>query len=270
MYRQAHIAIAASRVLVQIVSICCLIFSTSSLFPRPSWYGIWASSLVTFLASFLLIDKNKKQKWVNSSRKQMHKGQPFPYSGASWQQRLNSLAKSDLFVLWFVILLAHDVGRWRWNVLAVRGRWFFRPFFFVCSWKISCRETRRLGYSKNECSSDPFSLASSWIHALLPPSNGKEHFDLGASTDSEGLSGWRESSSLIGEGSPSQMCTNTYSGAKDTNERSRSISWHKFWQNQNSHLSEQEAPGIQGLQNGGGILKADIMSTQLSGTKCVN
>ena len=45
---------AASLVLAQMASICDLIFSTFSLSPRASWYGIWASSLPTFLASFLL------------------------------------------------------------------------------------------------------------------------------------------------------------------------------------------------------------------------
>jgi hypothetical protein len=44
---------AASLVFFQIAATCCFIFSTSSLLLRPSWYGICASSLETFLASFL-------------------------------------------------------------------------------------------------------------------------------------------------------------------------------------------------------------------------
>ena len=53
---------AASRAFSQISATCCFIFSTSSLFPRPSWYGICASNLETFLASFLLT------KWQQTSR----------------------------------------------------------------------------------------------------------------------------------------------------------------------------------------------------------
>ena len=44
---------AASRVFTQMASIRPFIFSTSSVFPRPWWYGIWALSLSTFFWSFL-------------------------------------------------------------------------------------------------------------------------------------------------------------------------------------------------------------------------
>jgi hypothetical protein len=44
---------AASLVFFQMAATCSFIFATSSLLLRPSWYGICASSLETFLASFL-------------------------------------------------------------------------------------------------------------------------------------------------------------------------------------------------------------------------
>lgn len=46
---------------------CWRIFSASSLFPRPSWYGIWASNLVTFLRSFLrkVRGEDKINEWTD-------------------------------------------------------------------------------------------------------------------------------------------------------------------------------------------------------------
>lgn len=73
---QVAYIMAASRAFSQMASTCSFIFSTSSLLPRPSWYGICASSLLTFLASFLRDWTRSKRKDIVSIREGKRNRQP--------------------------------------------------------------------------------------------------------------------------------------------------------------------------------------------------